>query len=92
MLFVIPKGLLSAIWLIVIRFVGAKTKSIHLWCFLFSRSSLKQASEALSNKKIPLSRDASCDPEGIQTPNLLIRSQMLYSVKLRDPFIMRTQI
>jgi hypothetical protein len=25
-----------------------------------------------------------CDPEGIQTPNLLIRSQMLYSVKLRD--------
>jgi hypothetical protein len=29
---------------------------------------------------------ASCDPEGIQTPNLLIRSQMLYSVKLRDLF------
>ena len=27
-----------------------------------------------------------CDPEGIQTPNLLIRSQMLYSVKLRDHF------
>gem|GEM_PF-3539289 len=25
-----------------------------------------------------------CDPGGIQTPNLLIRSQMLYSVKLRD--------
>ena len=25
-----------------------------------------------------------CDPEGTQTPNLLIRSQMLYSVKLRD--------
>ena len=23
------------------------------------------------------------DPEGIQTPNLLIRSQMLYSVELR---------
>jgi hypothetical protein len=30
--------------------------------------------------------DLFCDPEGIQTPNLLIRSQMLYSVKLRDPF------
>ena len=27
------------------------------------------------------------DPEGIQTPNLLIRSQMLYSVKLRDHLI-----
>ena len=27
------------------------------------------------------------DPGGIQTPNLLIRSQMLYSVKLRDHFI-----
>ena len=25
----------------------------------------------------------SCDPGGIQTPNLLIRSQMLYSVELR---------
>ncbi len=25
-----------------------------------------------------------CDPGGIQTHNLLIRSQMLYSVKLRD--------
>ncbi len=26
------------------------------------------------------------DPEGTQTPNLLIRSQMLYSVKLRDHY------
>ena len=26
------------------------------------------------------------DPGGIQTPNLLIRSQMLYSVKLRGQF------
>jgi hypothetical protein len=33
-----------------------------------------------------------CDPEGIQTPNLLIRSQMLYSVKLRDPYSKRGQI
>jgi hypothetical protein len=28
----------------------------------------------------------SCGPGGIQTPNLLIRSQMLYSVKLRVRF------
>ena len=27
-----------------------------------------------------------CDSEGIQTPNLLIRSQMLYSVELRSRF------
>ena len=26
-----------------------------------------------------------CDPDRIQTCNLLIRSQMLYSVKLRSP-------
>ena len=32
----------------------------------------------------------SCDPGGIQTHNLLIRSQMLYSVKLRD--LLRVQI
>ena len=32
-----------------------------------------------------------CDPEGTQTPNLLIRSQMLYSVKLRDLILMRMQ-
>ena len=30
------------------------------------------------------------DPGGIQTHNLLIRSQMLYSVKLRD--LIRVQI
>jgi hypothetical protein len=54
--------------------------------FLFFISLQKQASSAYSNKKIPLTRDALCDPEGIQTPNLLIRSQMLYSVKLRDLF------
>ena len=52
--------------------------------FYSSWAFLKQASAAPSNKKIPLTRDALCDPEGIQTPNLLIRSQMLYSVKLRD--------
>gem|GEM_PF-6517905 len=28
-----------------------------------------------------------CDPGRIQTCNLLIRSQMLYSVELRDPLI-----
>ena len=27
-----------------------------------------------------------CDSRGIQTHNLLIRSQMLYSVELRNPF------
>jgi hypothetical protein len=27
-----------------------------------------------------------CDPRGIQTPNLLIRSQLLYSVELWGPF------
>ena len=27
-----------------------------------------------------------CGREGIQTPNLLIRSQMLYSVELRNHF------
>ena len=32
----------------------------------------------------------SCDPDRIQTCNLLIRSQMLYSVKLRD--LLRVQI
>jgi hypothetical protein len=26
-----------------------------------------------------------CDPGEIRTPNLLIRSQMLYPIKLRDP-------
>ncbi len=30
------------------------------------------------------------DPGGIQTPNLLIRSQVLYSVKLRS--LLRVQI
>jgi hypothetical protein len=29
-----------------------------------------------------------CGPEGIQTPNLLIRSQMLYSVELRNHFFL----
>ena len=33
---------------------------------------------------------ALCDPDRIQTCNLLIRSQMLYSVKLRD--LLRVQI
>ena len=28
-----------------------------------------------------------CDPDRIQTCNLLIRSQMLYSVELRDRFV-----
>ena len=27
-----------------------------------------------------------CDPGGSQTPNLLIRSQMLYSIELRSHF------
>ena len=30
--------------------------------------------------------DLSCEPAGIQTPSLLIRSQMLYSVKLQALF------
>ncbi len=34
--------------------------------------------------------NALCDPDRIQTCNLLIRSQMLYSVKLRD--LLRVQI
>ena len=32
-----------------------------------------------------------CDSGGIQTPNLLIRSQLLYSVKLRSRFKNRLQ-
>lgn len=39
-----------------------------------------------------LKADLSCDLEGIQTPNLLIRSQMLYSVELRGPYIQRAKI
>jgi hypothetical protein len=31
-------------------------------------------------------------PEGIQTPNLLIRSQMLYSVELRNHFFRMANI
>ena len=38
------------------------------------------------NEKILLNiihQDLLCEPAGIQTPTLLIRSQMLYSVKLQ---------
>ncbi len=38
-------------------------------------------------KRVPLF----CDSGGIQTPNLLIRSQLLYSVKLRSRFKNRLQ-
>jgi hypothetical protein len=31
-----------------------------------------------------------CGREGIQTPNLLIRSQMLYSVELRNHFALKS--
>ena len=43
----------------------------------------------LKHKKVQL---YFCDPGGIQTPNLLIRSQMLYSVKLRDQIDVRCTI
>jgi hypothetical protein len=41
----------------------------------------------MSNKKDPtiVRQPGLCAPVGIQTPNLLIRSQMLYSVELRVP-------
>ncbi len=39
-----------------------------------------------NNKKSPVLAGllTSCDREGIQTPNLLIRSETLYSVELRS--------
>ena len=33
-------------------------------------------------------RVSSCDPVGIRTPNLRIRSAMLYPVELQGPFVM----
>ena len=33
-----------------------------------------------------------CEPEGTRTPNLLVRSQMLYPIKLQVLLLMRTQI
>ena len=47
---------------------------------------------AVKNKKDGLLTVFPCDPRGIQTHNLLIRSQMLYSVELGDlPFGLRVQ-
>ncbi len=46
----------------------------------------KQKSEPL------LIRSLLSGPGGIQTPNLLIRSQMLYSVKLRNHFFSGAKI
>ena len=37
-----------------------------------------------TKKEKPSQRNGFCGPGGIRTPNLLIRSQVLYPVKLRD--------
>ncbi len=53
--------------------------------FLFSRSRSETSFSGPRKIKKPcLRRVCFCDPGGTQTPNLLIRSQVLYSVKLRD--------
>ncbi len=46
---------------------------------------LRKTDRISSKKSAP--KGALCDPDRIQTCNLLIRSQMLYSVKLRDLII-----
>ena len=88
MLLVIPKGLLVPLMQNSrTRYVGLSQKaSTFGGHFLFFMNLTEASFSGSLKQKIPLSRDAFSDPEGTQTPNLLIRSQMLYSVKLRDLF------
>jgi hypothetical protein len=54
------------------------------WTFL-ARDDSRSEVESLQNKKGCISA-AFCGPVGIRTPNLLIRSEMLYPVELRNRF------
>ena len=53
----------------------------------FTAIRVKQQKKHTPQWRVPLF----CDSGGIQTPNLLIRSQLLYSVKLRSRFKNRLQ-
>ena len=54
--------------------------------FVFKTHRKHKCFLAFFKQKMLLAEHCSfCDPDRIQTCNLLIRSQMLYSVKLRDP-------
>ncbi len=50
----------------------------------------------MENKKAPQSLkglfNIICDREGIRTPNLLIRSEVLYPVKLRNQFYLKNGV
>ena len=50
-----------------------------------SRHGARRRNKKIGNRLL-LTDSRLCDPDGIQTHNLLIRSQMLYSVKLRGHF------
>ena len=67
----------------------------HIWCHsgnrrvvvLLDSNNIKQKKKRNSIKNFSF-----CDSAGIQTRNLLIRSQMLYSVKLRNHFLSGAKI
>jgi hypothetical protein len=64
--------------------LGYSLFSIRYWLFVFAAMS-NSKHPAPNNEKAPLSRGFDT-PVGIRTPNLLIRSQMLYPVELRVHF------
>jgi hypothetical protein len=53
-------------------------------CFLFVAPE-RNPQPSDEKKRVSFNLTLFCDPGGSQTPNLLIRSQMLYSVKLQGP-------